>query len=352
VAIKFFDGLGSYKSVAEIAAATHGVISGGINYYPTLGRFGGGALATTYFGGNSASIVSVFASTPQDAALYLGFSCRIADVIASTRRLCNFFGNNNNLLAAIGVTTGGQVYALNKSGSLIAYGGKGGLAPGVWQRIEVRFVNGSTTSNGSLIVHVNGEELLNVAGMDTNRTTELLNRIEIYGPSTAGSVAAYFDDIVVWDESGTMNNTWLGDLRIDELVPASNGDVQDWTPNTGTAWDALNDTPAAADDDAGFISSNTPGQKSSFHVTPVASVSEAILGVRVFARAKKTDAGTRTIATFAKSGLTEVTDASAVDPGTVYTGVFGDIMPVDPATAAPWDDAAVNALQIGVSLAS
>ncbi|CAA2141462.1 hypothetical protein [Hyphomicrobium sp. ghe19] len=348
MAIKFFDGMGCYKSVAELAAAKNGIISGGASVQTTGGRFGGGCIFAGPIGSNPLTLVIASAL---NAPIYIGAAMNFERDNSTFREFMRFISSGSNTMCQLGGNTAsGQLFVNNKSGTTLAYSSGAPLTPNVWHWLEVRFVPGSTTSNGSLAVHVDGEEVLNVTGADFNRGTETLARMFLGGYSNVSN-SARVDDLVIWDETGT-DNTWLGDLRIDELVPTSNGSDQDWTQNTGIAWDAVDDVPASPDDDTTHIAASTVGAKSSFGVASLAGTSAKIMGVKVRARAKKTDAGTRTMKTLMKSGAVEVQDAVGVDPTTAYTSVHGDMKLLNPDTSAAWDVAAVNALKIGVALAT
>ncbi|MBY0560022.1 hypothetical protein [Hyphomicrobium sp.] len=351
MAIRFFDGLGSYKTTAELSAAKNSILSGATAINTSGGRFGGGCVTV---GPPASNPLTINFASALNTPIYVGAAVNfIQDASLSARNFMNFFSSGGAAMGYVGgVPATGQLYVGNKSN--VIQGGitvGNALQPNSWHWLEVRFVPGSTTSNGSIAVHVDGLEVLNVTGIDTNRGTETLGSI-LFGGIVNSTSSGKVDDLVIWDETGDVANTWLGDIRIDELVPTSNGADQDWAANTGPAWDAVNDTPSAADDDTTYIASSTVDAKSSFNIAPLSGVSAAVYGVKVRARSKKSDAGAKTVKTLMKSGSTEVLDAAAVDPTTAYNAVHGDMKLVNPDTSAVWDDASVNALKIGVAVAS
>jgi hypothetical protein len=63
------------------------------------------------------------------------------------------------------------------------------------------------------------------------------------------SAAFYFDDIVIHDTNGDVNNSWPDGAKVYYMVPTGDGATKDWTPSTGTSHYALVDEvpPSATD---------------------------------------------------------------------------------------------------------
>jgi hypothetical protein len=201
---------------------------------------------------------------------------------------------------------------------------------------------------------MDGITVLSQTGIDTLNGSETLASIALFGclPGTGNFDTIRYDDITINDNTGSVNNDYLGDIRIEELVPSANGNYTDWSVNTGNAWDALNDTITNPDDDTTYIFSNTVAQRSTFAMTDLAATPAAIQAVRIRGRGEKTDAGTRSVQTTVRSSTTDSDDATGKDPGTSYNWFFGDIHEVDPATSVAWTASGVNAMEAGVVLAT
>lgn len=348
MAIKLFDGFDTYKTISEVYNAPGSKFSGsgshGMN--KTGGRFGGSYISL-YSGGD---FITNYAAN-QGSVVFFGLSFRGIDYYPGDRTLVTFMSSASNVLGRVYVNLAGQIAIANASSTVVARSAMGVFPVFGWFRLEIKFIPGTTSSNGEITVRVNGKEVVSATGINTRNSTSTLAGIYVSGISSSSS-NAYVDDIVVWDDQGSHHSTWLGDLRIDTLVATANGTDQDWTPNSGDAWAAVDDSPSNADDDTTYISSNTIGQKSNFTIEPVASVSSAIMAVQVRARSKKSDAGSTTMKTYLVSGETEVVDANAVNPSTAYLPVRGDLLETNPDTDTVWDDASVAALEVGVELAS
>lgn len=97
------------------------------------------------------------------------------------------------------------------------------------------------------------------------------------------------DDFYIADTSGTINNTFLGDVRVDALQAQADGSLNQWiaSPVGTAAWEAASD-----EDEATAISAPSVGLRQSFDVEPLpVMATPAIYGVQLTMLARKTDAG-------------------------------------------------------------
>lgn len=359
--ILYLDGMAKYKTIAEMAAASGGILTQGNSISTAGGRFGG-ACVLAGGGATSGSALLITPTTPiaQGSVVFIGASVKFTSQITTDITLMRFLGSSGGefgrLRYRLTAGAGGLLYATDANSTTASVGDApfvaGTFRLNQWYRLEVRFKVGTTATDGEIAVHLDGVEIINVTGRNTRVSTQTLASIALSGLSTSNSTVL-IDDLVVWNDQGTLNNTWLGDIRIEECLPTSNGTAQDWTPNTGSAWDAVNDTPVTPDDDTTYIASTTPGQRSRFATAAVGSTPAAaasIPAVRVHARAKNSDAtNAKTFKTYVHSGATDADAATAVNPGsTAYKIVLGDVREVDPDTAAAWTVSGANAAEIGV----
>lgn len=358
--ILFLDGLGKYKTIAEMAAAAGTILSQGGSISPTGGRFGG-ACVTGSDGatGSTALMATLSPAKAQGSTVFIGASLKFTsvNVVSGDFTIARFLGSGGSDLGRLrcylsAATT--RLYVTSATSNTVSAGdapiGSAGMIHlNQWHRLEIKFTVGTTSTDGAIVVHLDGVEIINVTGINTRVSTQTLSKITL-GSLVSSANSVFIDDIIIWDDQGTLNNSWLGDVRIDELLPTSNGAAQDWTPNTGNAWDAVNDTPASADDDTTYIASTTPAQRSRFATNSAVAAAATINAVRVCSRAKKSDAtNAKTFKNYIHSGATDGDAATAVDPGnTAYKVVLGDVREVDPNTAAAWTVANANAAEIGV----
>lgn len=242
----------------------------------------------------------------------------------------------NNTTALVTVTINASGFIVVTLGST-TYTSTNSL-PASSSYIELGLVIGNS---GSLEVRVNGSSTgwLALTGVDTQPGADTKAngvRLQVTG---ASAITVDFDDLYV--TYGT-ELKWLGDIRVDALALTGNSTPQDWTPDTGNAWERLNDASA------GYITGTTLDDESLFALADYTPQTTAIHGVQVSAYARKTDTGSRSMAIEVKSDTTiDAGDAIAMgDTTTEYRHVWL----TDPDTAAAWTDGGLDALEIGVKV--
>lgn len=129
----------------------------------------------------------------------------------------------------------------------------------VWNYLEVKI--GIHPTAGTFQVKVNGVEILNASGLNTD-------------PNNSGKITSfrlwptnarpYFDDFYVLDTLGTSMNDFLGDVIIETLLPSADGTKNDWIKSVGTSGYVLIDenNPTSTD----HIVSGTLGAEQTFRV--------------------------------------------------------------------------------------
>lgn len=205
---------------------------------------------------------------------------------------------------------------------------------GAWNYLEVGAV---IAASGSFTIKVNGEVIANVTGVDTRAGGSLttVDNVELYNNYTTTD----YDDFYV-----TYGNElkWLGDIRVDALALTANSTPQDWTPDTGNAWERLNNASA------GTITGTTLNQESRFALADYTPATTAIHGMQVSAYGRKTDAGSRSMAIEVKSGSTVAVGPTIALGDT--TTEYRQVWLTDPNTAAAWTDGGLDALELGVKV--
>lgn len=117
-----------------------------------------------------------------------------------------------------------------------------------------------------------------------------------------------------------------------------------------TAQSAVGD--ATQDGDTSYVYGATVGAEDLYSFPSLASQGIApvgIVGVMPFAIIRRSDSGARTASVRAKSGSTDAAAASSGSLGLSY-GILQGFLTTDPDTLAPWTNAGVDALQVGVKV--
>jgi hypothetical protein len=255
--------------------------------------------------------------------------------------LCRWKDGGNNLIAQVTVTTTGALQAYN-NGALIGTTAGPVITANGWWHVEAQLTC-DAAAGGSLTVWVEGLQVLNITGLTTNVASTSQIEMGVDPAATSANPPMYVKDWVLWDGTGTVNNTQLGPVIVCDLV--ENGDVSGgWTSTGANAWSAINESPP---DDAGYIDAVTPPPAD--QICTLTDLPANIVGVRglvTVVRAWKTDGGdgSMTVGITPDAGAHYANGAShAVSTAPTY---FTDASNVSPATGVAYTPVEVNASNI------
>lgn len=214
-----------------------------------------------------------------------------------------------------------------------------------WHYVELQVVQG--TSNGVLSVRVNGLLAIQLTAQNTLQGGgQLLTAFVGAVPGEPCPVTVDVDDLYLADTSGTINNTFLGDVRVDALSAQANGALNQWTvEGAASAWQAVSDG-----DEASGIRANAAGLRQTFDIAPLpAMATPALHGVQVTMLARKTDAGLGKVKGLVASGAQAAVSADLIlqEQLAWHTALFER----NPNGNVPWTEAAFNAAEFGVESA-
>jgi len=227
------------------------------------------------------------------------------------------------------------------------------LSLNTWYFVEFKCTINNTT--GSFEARVNGTStgwLPPLTNQNTRQTANnSANGVQVGAsqdwnyPSSNGTTG-YIDDVYALDGAGTVNNDFLGDVRVETLYPTGAGNYAQWAPVGAAAnWDCTNDPQA--NDDTDYTSSYTLNQIDTYTIADLSAASAAIPGVQINTLLRKDNAGSRTVAPLLRSGGTDYPQANiAVLDSYAYNL---QMLETKPAGGA-WDDTTVNGIEAGVKL--
>jgi len=336
MALRFMDSFDHYATgdLAEKWTSNAGghTISAGTGRRGTAGLKGGGGLFKTL--DNQATWIIGFAFRPKGAFSGPSTIIRLRDTGVAQIDLSL---NTNGTLSIL------------RAGSVALTGGSStlSLSIDVYYYIEWKVTIADSIAASSCVVRVDGVDWITVAtGQDTQQTTNAFaNELAIVNGPTQ---AADFDDLYVLDGTGSApHNNFLGDCRVDALLPNGDGSNSAWTLSTGSTHSTLVDE-TAPNDDTDYITTSTAAARDShnFANTPTMT-SPTVYGIQHCISARKDDAGTRQIKSLLKSGATTVTGGTTYALASTYT-YYQQIYAQDPNTAAAWTTTAIDALEAGV----
>lgn len=225
------------------------------------------------------------------------------------------------------------------------------LAVGQFYYIELKVL--FHASAGAYELRVAGVTRLSGSGVQTtNSANAYANAIMLGGNSSnygsgADSITCTFDDIYVCDTSGSVNNDFLGDCRVDFVLPTSDGYYSDFTPSTGT--DNYATVDESSPNTADYASSNVFNAKDSYGMQDLTSLLDpAVFGVQPVYLMNTNYEGSRHVAPLVRSGGVD-SEGSASVPGTT-SRYFSGIFELNPNGSVSWTQSSVNAAEFGVSI--
>ncbi|MET0787496.1 MAG: hypothetical protein ABWY25_12420 [Paenisporosarcina sp.] len=256
------------------------------------GRFGNGltvtsgsGIATASMSSTAGPIIAGFAFKPTGiGGGFFTFAGGVADSHVSLIR-----GSSGEII-------------VHNAGTVRGSSAIGVLPSGAWSYVEVKAVIHATT--GSVIVRVNGVQILSLTNIDTADSSTMTSWLKLGAtPSTNGTIGNAFDDFYLVDTTGTVNNDFLGEIAVEHLRPASD-DTAQWLGTDGNSvnnYDLVDE--AGAFNGTDYVASSTIGHRDLYVPTPSSRpITSPVVAVMVSTVAQKTDVGTRTVKMCVKEG--------------------------------------------------
>ena len=338
MALLFMDGFDHY-SLNEMTQKWTARVSSSIysnDIKPTSGRRGGGALLIGSSGG-------LYKSVPARATFILGVAIYPATMpsIGGGQPLFELRdGSTQQLYVFIDTAAKLSIY---RGGGVLLATSDNPLPIATWSYVEFKATIDNTV--GAYELRVNGLPWLTASGIDTQNSANAFANYVCLGITGANDANVYYDDFYLCDTSGAANNDFLGDVRIDVLIPNGPGTYQDWTPSTGTNHAALVDETSPNTTD--YLTGETPGAKETLTLGDL-PVQGSVVAVQVCNYLAKADSGSAKARNLIRSGTT---DAYGPEAALSTSYVYNlSVHETDPATGAAWSTTAVNALEVGVEV--
>ena len=286
------------------------------------------------------------------------FVIRTAALTTADTLICglgiNPYYNGGPILQLFDGATQGVAFNYNGSGEIQAVCGYygtllgttsgTGLAQGTWSYVEVKVKCHATA--GTVEVRVNGVTKLSLTGVNTKAGPD--NYHDVVALAAAGGWIPTYDDWYVCDDSGPLNNNFLGDVQVGLLLPNAAGDAAGWTGSGGGAhYGYVDENPL--DSDASYVETNQSGAEELWNYQdPVSAPS--VLGIQVNTDCRETDAESFCLKTLIKSGAATSAGTPQVIGSMAYL-TQSRVCQTDPNTGSPWTPATLAAAQFGVQLA-
>ena len=331
MALRFLDGMLHYTVPAQLPVKYTAVSNS--NMTSTTGRRSSTVALLMQTQGDS--ITMTFDSQP---TWIIGFAYQMmGSAEMNTVLQVNDSTGTNQLCVAI--TTGNTIQLLRGSqyGTVLATSSNALLA-NTWNYIEIKMTIAS--SGGGFEVRVNETVWVTYTGNTQSSSNANANTLQLKGRYAH---CAYMD-IYMCDGTGSRNNTYLGDCRIDTVRPSAAGTYTQMTPQ-GNANNYANVNDTTLDSDTTYNTSNTAGAIDSFTCGALTAITGTIFGVQANVAADKDDAGARTVAATTRVSSTDYVGATqSVSMSYAY---YKQIWEQNPYASANWTASQINASEFG-----
>lgn len=210
-----------------------------------------------------------------------------------------------------------------------------------WHLLEARIKISDTV--GICQLKINGILDIDLTGIDTKPGADTtIDKVRLGAGEIHATGGAYIDDIVIDDAS------WIGDTKIQALAPTGVGNTTGWTPSVGANWECVDEKPAS---DVDYVSINVVNITDTYAAGNMAGTVGGVKCVQVQSRAKTEGSPTPTnLKLVVRSGGADYLSGNNAVPASPKS--FPYLWENNPADSAAWEEADVNAMEIGVKSAA
>ena len=296
--IRFIDGFDHYATVDLPKKWTFVNTSGGTTS-PSVGSYGRFSSQGCRFSSNYQYITKVLGAA---STYILGFAFSPTTFPTSARTIAAFRDNgssqvelNFNIDGTLSVTRNGTAITGGTSVST--------LSAGVFVFIEWKVTITSSSSGSDNIVRVAGVPVITLpSSSNTKATTNSTVDTLLLGSVASGSGYAFdFDDLYVLDTTGSSNNTFIGDQRVEVIRPSGAGTHTDFSYSGGASnYQSVNES--SQDGDTSYVYSATLNNQDTYAMGDLSTPPYSVAAVQVVLVSRKDDAGTRLAAAAIRTG--------------------------------------------------
>jgi hypothetical protein len=335
MALRFCDGFEGYTSLAALA-----------KFWTFQSDLTSIATANPRYGSNHLAMYGLvdilYVQLDDQATWIVGFAFHATTDFTNNAIILSFWDTATTQIE-LRTMTGGALQ-VTRNGTILGTSALGVLAANQYFYIELKVTIHNST--GSYDVHVNESSVLSDSGVDTQNTANATaNQVRFTGYN---SYAWDLDDVYICDGTGSApQNDFLGDSKVLAYIGNAAGDSTQFTPSAGSNYENVDDTDP--DDDTTYNSSSTVSHLDLYNI-PAATITGTIFGIQVSNYMRKDDAGARVVKNAIKAGTTTSygSNESLTDTYTYYHTIWEN----NPDDASPFEDADIDALQLGAEIVS
>jgi len=218
------------------------------------------------------------------------------------------------------------------------------LLQDVWYWVEFKVL--VDNSSGTYELKVGAATVLSDTGVDTQiATNNYYDKVRLYygNPGTYH----YYDDLYVCNGAGSLNNDFLGNVKVTAIFPDADGNSSDFTPSAGDNYTCVDEE--VVNDDTDYVESDTSSHKDLYSYESCGSPA-SILGLQINTDCRETDATSYSIHTVIRSGEMDYDDSSQSLGTTNYVTKMR-VSEIDPNTSSAWTPNGVDNAEFGIKVA-
>ena len=279
-------------------------------------------------------------SIPATDVIYAGWAFRTESISNNLQNILFVKSSNSNLELeanldhSLNVARGSTVLATS-AGSVWQFD--------TWHYIEMYIY--IANASGRAVVKVDGNTVIDFTGDTQENSDADLTQFEL---RPIHNSISYVDDVVVNDDAGSVNNTYPGIISLEPVFPDSAGDttqLQRGGTDSGNNWDQVDEQPA---DGVSYVydtvvDDNDLYNLADFTLPAGASISNVIVQARA-----QIDSGAGNMRVMLKAGTTEAEGSTEVLAASYK--ILSQEWDVNPDDSGAWEEADIDALQIGVKV--
>lgn len=274
-----------------------------------------------------------------DDEMYFAFLYRPTNS-SSSEQMLSVFNGGTSLLHIRRVSASGLIRAYTGTVDQLAEGTHA-LDVDTTYLIEAHFK--IADSGGRVEVKVDDISDIDFTGDTKPGADTQFDKVRLgQGPHVAYTTFAYFDNFIMDDAA------WIGDTKIQAILPTGVGTTTGWTPSAGNNWACVDERPAS---DADYVSINSNDVVDTYGAANMAGTIDSVKCVQVQSRAESDGAPTPTNLKLAvRSGGTDYLSGDNAVPAS--PAGLCNLWETNPADSLAWEESDVNAMEIGIKSAA
>jgi hypothetical protein len=219
------------------------------------------------------------------------------------------------------------------------------FASSAWYYFEAKVLLSDTV--GTIEVRQDGVTVLSLTGLDTKNagTAAVLDSVGWNTPTNGNAYSNYFDDLYI--TSGSTG--FLGDIKIEGLRPAGNGNSSQLTGSDGNSTDNYLLVDEGVQSATDYVGHATAGNKDTYALGTLGASAATIYGIKVAPTAAKSDAGAKSGRIVTRIGGADYTGADLTLPTSPTYTTFVEYQLLNPNAGTPveWTLTDIGNLEVG-----